>query len=277
MQWAKYEVELIVASYFSMLEKELLGEKYSKAEHRRELLSLLNNRSKGSIEFKHQNISAVLIKFGQTYLKGYLPRYNYKKMLEDVVLDQLVSNISLMEKVEEFVSKSISRPDLSKVNFNSILVDAPKTNIYQEPDLEYNKHSIKINYLKKEQENAHLGELGEEFIIEYERFHLKKIGYPSLSKKVIWVSKEEGDGLGYDILSKNPDGSDKFIEVKTTKLGKETPFYFSRNELRFSLENRKYYHLYRVFDFRDNAKLFIKNGSLSDVCNYEPLSFKGYF
>ncbi|MBB6262391.1 hypothetical protein FHS77_002965 [Paenochrobactrum gallinarii] len=43
-----------------MLADDIAGRRYSKAEHRRALLPLLNERSEGSVEFKHQNISAVL-------------------------------------------------------------------------------------------------------------------------------------------------------------------------------------------------------------------------
>ena len=58
--WSEQEVGLIVADYFTMLEKELLGKPYSKTEHRRSLAPKLGGRSDGSIEFKHANISAVL-------------------------------------------------------------------------------------------------------------------------------------------------------------------------------------------------------------------------
>ena len=47
-----------------MLEAELRREAYSKAKHNRRL-QLVIGRSRGSIEFKHQNISAVLINFRQ--------------------------------------------------------------------------------------------------------------------------------------------------------------------------------------------------------------------
>jgi hypothetical protein len=57
--WTDIENDLIVADYFAMLADDVSGRPYSKAEHRRALLPLLNNRSEGSIEFKHQNISAV--------------------------------------------------------------------------------------------------------------------------------------------------------------------------------------------------------------------------
>ena len=97
MNWSKTEVELIIASYFDMLSKELHGKPYSKADHRRHLLPLLNNRSEGSVEFKYQNISAALINLGQPYIKGYLPRYNYQKMLEDQVIEHLQENLTIEE------------------------------------------------------------------------------------------------------------------------------------------------------------------------------------
>ncbi len=56
--WSDIEVELIIEDYFQMLQKELTGQEYNKTEHRNRLIKLLNNRSDGSVEFKHQNISA---------------------------------------------------------------------------------------------------------------------------------------------------------------------------------------------------------------------------
>ena len=61
MDWARIEVEAVVADYLKMLSLELAGQAYSKAAHRRILLEKLDGRSAGSVEFKHCNISAVLI------------------------------------------------------------------------------------------------------------------------------------------------------------------------------------------------------------------------
>jgi hypothetical protein len=58
--WSEEEVRLVVADYFSMLEKELLGKPFNKTEHRKALRLRLAGRSDGSVEFKHANISAVL-------------------------------------------------------------------------------------------------------------------------------------------------------------------------------------------------------------------------
>src|SRR3989442_839909 len=73
------EVDVIVADYFLMLRAELAGEAFSKAAHNRDLQPLLNGRSKSSIEYKHQNISAVLVGLGLPYIDGYKPARNYQR------------------------------------------------------------------------------------------------------------------------------------------------------------------------------------------------------
>jgi hypothetical protein len=274
--WSNIEVELIIADYFNMLSAELKGETYSKAEHRRTLLPLLSNRSEGSVEFKHQNISAVLIELGQPYIKGYLPRFNYQQILKDSIVDYLSQNLKIEDQFLIFSDKEIS-PKKWDLNFNRFIVEPPKVNFSSEPRAIYHKSPIKINYLEREQKNQKLGMLGEELVLEFERWHLRNQGKEKLADQIKWISKEEGDGAGFDILSRNLNGTDKFIEVKTTKLAKETPIFFTKNELDFSVENSRNFHLYRVFNFEEQAKMFIRNGALNQICNSVPVSFKGYF
>ncbi len=57
--WSPQEIELILADYFRMLEMEVRGVAYVKKAFRERLKPRLRGRSDGSIEFKHQNISAV--------------------------------------------------------------------------------------------------------------------------------------------------------------------------------------------------------------------------
>lgn len=54
-----------------MLADDIVGRPYNKAEHHRGLLPLLNSRSEGSVEFKHQNIRAVLKGLGEDWIPGY--------------------------------------------------------------------------------------------------------------------------------------------------------------------------------------------------------------
>ena len=75
-EWSDLENDAIVADYFSMLSDELAGSKYNKAAHNRALQDVIG-RSKGSIEFKHQNISAVLKGLGETWINGYKPAFNF--------------------------------------------------------------------------------------------------------------------------------------------------------------------------------------------------------
>ena len=60
--WTNLEDELIIADYFQMLNAELKGQSYSKTEHRNRLLTHLKDRNPSAVEYKHRNISAVLIK-----------------------------------------------------------------------------------------------------------------------------------------------------------------------------------------------------------------------
>jgi hypothetical protein len=83
------EVELIVAGYFAMLEAELSGHPVNKAGHNRRLQEQIG-RSKGSIEFKPFNISAVLLDLGDLpYIGGTKPRRTYQQQLELAVLERL--------------------------------------------------------------------------------------------------------------------------------------------------------------------------------------------
>src|SRR5437660_12558716 len=87
--WSRDEVEATVGDYFAMLRDELSGLRINKAEHNERLRRVLLSRSKGSVEFKHANISAVLTLHGSPYIDGYKPRFNFQALLEQVVLEYL--------------------------------------------------------------------------------------------------------------------------------------------------------------------------------------------
>lgn len=274
LDWTKYEVELILHDYFLMLSLEINGKAYNKSEFRKILLPKLNNRSAGSIEFKHQNISAVLMKYKMPYLVGYKPRANYQALLEKMVLEYLAEKDE-WENIFTKFSNEVPLIPFQDVKFSKLLVDPPKNEVIKEADIHYFNKIQKPNYLEIEQQNRNLGMLGEELIYEYEKWRLIKSGKENLIDRIKWVSKESGDGAGFDILSINENGSDRYIEVKTTKLGELTPFYFTSNELKFSQKNSKHYFLYRVFKINQNPNMFVKNGSFDEICVYEPTSFVG--
>ena len=283
LDWSNKEVELIVADYFIMLETELQGKHVSKAEHRRNLLPLLDNRSEGSIEFKHQNISAVLANLGQPFIPGYKPRYNYQQTLLDRVLDVLTRSKDLDRLFMAFADQEVKMSN-NDINYANLLVESPESDNssfdpVNEPGEAYQMKNkvFRTNYLQREQTNSTIGRAGENLAVEYEKWYLRKQGKDHLADSVEWVSQTQGDGLGYDILSRNLNGTDKYIEVKTTQLSKYTPFYFSQNELAVSRIKGKSYHLYRFFNFQKTPNFFLLRGSFDAICKYQPVSYKGYF
>ena len=68
-----------------MLACELRGERFNKAARNRALRQHLDGRSRGAVERKHQNVSAVLIALGFPYIDGYKPLGNVQGLLRDVV------------------------------------------------------------------------------------------------------------------------------------------------------------------------------------------------
>lgn len=275
--WTSKEVKLIVEDYFDMLLCELNHIKYNKSAHRRKLLPLLDGRTNGSVEFKHRNITAALMKMGLPYINGYVPSNNYqKKLLEKEIAEYIKAHKPALEmKFETFAVDVGVIQKIRPVNYDKIIEAAPEPSEMNEDEPLF--RPVKTNFLEKEQNNRTLGELGEQFVLDFEKSRLIKAGKIKFAEKIEWVSKEKGDGLGYDILSKNTNGTDRYIEVKTTKLSKNTPIFLTKNELSFSRKNSTDFFLYRVFNFEKRPKLFILNGEYDSFCRLQPQVYKGFF
>ncbi len=279
--WNWLECEACVQDYFDMLGKDLRGESYSKAHHRRALGTRLVGRSRASIEYKYQNVSAVLIDLGLTYISGYKPRFNYQAQLHQVVVAHLATQHRELERIN--VVRDLDSPPYTS-NWNNVLdpkipEHIPAPTPPARPFLA--KH---VNYAQREMENRMLGEAGEQFVLAFERFHLTRAGRNDLAEEVEWSSKAQGDGLGYDIRSFRieDDGvardEELFIEVKTTNRGKYQPFYVSRNEIQFSRACNDHYSLYRVYEFRSrNRRLFRMPGRLDDHVRLHPTQYRASF
>jgi hypothetical protein len=96
-----------------------------------------------------------------------------------------------------------------------------------------------------------------------------------LAAKVDWVCQTCGDGVGFDVLSFDAaDGGERFIEVKTTGLGKHFPFYVTATEVRCSEDCPEQFRLYRVFDFGREPRVYVVPGPLSQGCRLEPVVYR---
>lgn len=276
-EWSIEEVEATVADYFGMLKQELAGEPVNKAEHRRQLLRLLNGRPEGAVEFKHANISAILIELGYPYINGYKPRRNYQDLLREVVADRLKVDSALRAAaaaaVEAPVRMVSSRPTWEQAYVAAPSREERRNRVYERTTA--SKNPVRsVNYLEREARNRDLGLAGEQFALDLEHARLWNAGARRLAERIEHASKERGDALGYDITSFELDGSPRLIEVKTTRFGQMTPFFASRNEVAVSESAREQYHVYRLFRFESEPKLFVLSGSLREVVRLEPETFR---
>lgn len=276
--WSPAEVDATVSDYFAMLTKELRGEPLNKADHNRRLLALLPHRSRGAIEFKHANISAVLIELGYPYVDGYKPRSNYQDLLREIVADRLTANASLQLATQQSAEQPVrSVPALG--DLADIIVPAPVRETervaWRERRQPAPRPRLPINYLEREARNTSLGLAGEQFILRVEHARLWEAGKRRLANRVEHVAKTQGDGLGYDIMSYDADGRERLIEVKTTRYGAMTPFFATRNEVAVSEERAAQYHVYRVFKFdAEPPKVFMLPGSLRLSCILDPVQYQ---
>lgn len=75
--WTDPEIDAAVGAYLEMLRREITGAPFSKAEINRQLRATrLVSRTKSSVEYRMQNISAVLRQAGRRWLSGYRPAEN---------------------------------------------------------------------------------------------------------------------------------------------------------------------------------------------------------
>jgi hypothetical protein len=273
--WSRAEVEATVEDYLSMLAAELAAVPYSKAAHRRALQAKLSNRSEGSIEFKHANISAALIEAGFPYISGYKPRSNYQGLLAEVLAERLERETSLLDLAIADVDRPIVVPEVEDIL--AVLTSRPGSReASKKPGTaEPKPRTIRLttNYLEREARNRSLGNAGEAFILNYERARLIHLGKEQLATRIEHTAKVRGDHEGYDILSYEDSGRERLIEVKTTKYGGETPFYASRNEVAVSKREAERYHVYRLFEFRQSPRLFMLPGAIEESCSLSPTTY----
>ena len=273
--WSQAEVEAIVADYFVMWEKDFRGEKYNKAEHNRLLRKIIPMRSRGSIEKKHQNISAVLWHLGYPYIEGYKPLPKYQALLRAVVEDRLTNEPIL----NQLVAKKVQAPAKAVPPVQSrkaIQVSPPSRKEVKklvEDEVRRRTNFVRRNYLEMEANNHSLGLAGEKFILQYEHERLWRAGKRALADRIKHIAQTDGDHLGFDILSFETNGRERLIEVKTTRYGAMNRFFASANEVNVSESHKHEYHLHRLFNFDKQPQFFILSGALSDTCQLKPVSF----
>lgn len=273
--WTLQEVTATVATYFDMLRREALQQRYKKSEFNLELRGVLNGRSKASVELKHQNVSAVLDGLGLPFIAGYKPRGNSQLLLRKEVQRFVLDHAELVQQIVDALEED-RKPGERK--FKAVVVDPPEIRKVAKVEPVSRLYlPRKVDYASRDERNRRLGRAGEQWVLEYEQQRLYEAGLSDLFERVDWVSDRLGDGAGYDILSVESHTQRRCIEVKTTNGAYGSSFIVSRNELDFSQEAGDEFFLYRVFDFRQAPGLYILRGDISKQVHLEALDYRASF
>ncbi|MCO6019350.1 hypothetical protein CKN86_09530 [Carnobacterium divergens] len=213
-------------------------------------------------------------------LKSKLIGKDYKKTIDFI----LQENFDISD--EEVEQSTIEQKEVNKFlnevdEYTFIEVEPPRKKQTQKTIDRTNKEKKgkHRDYKKEAEQNIELGYAGEEAAIKLEKDYLNHSQRPDLAEKVRHVSKHDGDGLGYDILSFDLEGKEKYIEVKTTNSGLNTHFFISENEIHESEIRGSSYYLYRFFNFGKSGKekeFYILNGSLREQLKLKSNSYSAF-
>lgn len=273
--WSRREVELTVDTYLAMLLDEVEERPFVKVARNRGLQDRLDGRTIGAIDFKHGNISAALMELGFPPLRGYKPYKNFQRILLPILEERLARATELHEAISRATAAEARRGGVRSIL--DIVIDPPEIDRSHKRYVREKPRSRRgrfVNWLERESRNRSLGEQGELLVLEYEDARLRAAGQRTLANRVEQISKTEGDGVGYDIRSFDEDGQDRYIEVKTTRYSKYSPFFASAVEVEASGELSGQYHLYRVFSFSTTPGLFDLPGDLALTCELSATTFR---
>lgn len=252
-----------------MLADDLAGRQYVKSRHSAALMAQIG-RTHRSVEFKHQNISAVLDELGLPWIPGYMPKRNYQNAIFDGIDRYLTLHPEVLVPAQ---------PQLAEPAFSSpIFVDPPSPVQIERPVPERLQRLVrKFDPVERDHRNRSLGKAGEAFVVDVERRQLVLAERGDLARRVRWVAEEDGDGAGYDVRSFDPLGRERLIEVKTTNGAARTPFFLSRNESEIAAERPMDWRIYRVHLFARQPRIFTILPPLENSVRLRPETWRAFF
>ena len=194
--WQDDELDEIVADYFAMLAADLSGQPYVKSRHSAALMARIG-RTHRSVEFKHQNISAVLDELGMPWIPGYKPKRNYQNAIFDAIDRYLTEHPAILEPVPKsattaaFARRNLCRParpyDWPASRFLNVCGGL----------------SGNLIPLNGTIATVLLAKPGRLLSLILRGASSPDADRPDLARKVRWIAAEDGDGAGYDVLSFN--------------------------------------------------------------------------
>lgn len=175
---------------------------------------------------------------------------------------------------------SINVEKVSPIYSNTLIKTEPPQNKSKKLNNNHSFLPIPIDFDELNVKNKNIGDAGERLVIKYLYETLLSQGKKELADSIFHTAKYEGDGAGYDIKAKDPDGEDIYIEVKTSPGGINSNFFVSSNEIEFSKLKDKKYYLFRIYEFdivNNSGKFYIINGNLEEKLYLSATNFKAKY
>lgn len=192
------------------------------------------------------------------------------------VLETSKQNIVNQEKSSSRSSKNLSR--VSRGDRDSIEPSQVNRADIIRKNQPLRPSSVKVNRYELNSRRIQVGEAGEEIVVTYEKQKLEGLKLDKLALQVDRVSISQGDGLGYDIISFDENGSQIYIEVKTTTKNEYEPIFFTPNELQVMNELKEKYYVYRIYDLSFDSEKFelniYKGEEIPNIFKLEASQFK---
>ena len=201
-------------------------------------------------------------------------KYRFIKLLQraqDAVLNESKTTVESVETVVSQTDNKNSAITHDKTNLD--ILDAPITESAEEIELNIadsqtitsksksNSNKVRtkedINYSEQQAISQKNGDRGEELVLRNEIEKIKQWGLPDeILSRVRRVSLESDD-YGFDILSFDKDGNERYLEVKTTKSnGKNFSFILTKNEFEQAKKYGNKYSFVIVFDILNNPHIW---------------------
>lgn len=274
--WSQWELEILVNTYIDIL----AGDEQDDAEQFFSALPPEIARAKEEVSSMLGMISATLADCGLPTLRVFPAIPHNHSVIERAVVRHANDGPVPIDGDQGGATKNSVSDFEFQFSWKEDLVEEPPNRRAVPPSNEISSKACrptKVDFLARNRRNKELGEAGERWVLEFEKARLKEADRSDLADNIRWVSKEDGDGLGYDIQSFDAEGEPIYIEVKTTQHGSNTAFLISRNEIERSREHGPAYHLYRVYNFPEKARVFILQGPVSDHCFLQTESYRAIF
>ncbi|MFC4994236.1 DUF3883 domain-containing protein [Rubritalea tangerina] len=132
-------------------------------------------------------------------------------------------------------------------NLQQTLPDSSRTTVLHKQ----RSSDLPIDWERKHKNNSLIGKLSEEIVLTAEKCRLRELGLTELAESVQLVSEE--NSLGYDILSYNEDGTERFIEVKTVTQQSDCHSFFTSWRQLATAEQTASYFYYLVHGPRSQS------------------------